>query len=164
MTDQYQDTNFDVNQLKQDFIQTLESDNVITIKNFIDNIFPGWIVDYTGTYSSDYTFLRNNWFAICKSISDMHGAQVHPQKILYVDKIFFDIKDNIQHSLLMFICEQLTRKGYVVRRNDELVKCFLCFKAIPAEDVWKVMKYKKLPVPESWTDCCYDCNSDPDNS
>jgi hypothetical protein len=163
MADQYKDINFDVDQLKQEFTQILQTNDVITVKTFIDNIFPGWIVGFTNTYSSDYTFLRNNWFALCKSISDMHNTQVHPQKILYVDKIFFDTKDNVQHSLLMFICEQLTRKGYVVRRNDELVKCFLCDKAIPSEDVWKVMKAKNLPVPESWTDCCYDCNCDPNN-
>lgn len=121
------------------------------IRSFIDNTFPGWLVASTDSYTVDYSYLQKNWESICES----NG--VKPQKIVIVKQVVFDKKDNVNHSLLMFICEQLTRMGYVIRRQEELTGCEQCFKAMVARDLWSFLRHKKLPVPMTWSSRCSEC-------
>ena len=115
------------------------------IQTFIENIFPGWLLISTPEYSKDYSYLQDNWDTICKL------NHIKPQKIVIVDFISFD--DN-NYSLLQSICEIMTKKGYVVRRKGEFTGCSICDKAIPTENVWRMMKNKNLPVPSVWSDKC----------
>ena len=118
---------------------------------FLEDVFPGWLIASTDSYSGDYEFLQNNWRVICERTG------VERQRIIIVDAIFFDKKENVKHNLLMHICEEMTRRGYVVRRKEELTGCTVCHKAIPTQNMWAFMREKQLPVPTVWKPRCTGC-------
>lgn len=116
-------------------------------EDFINQNFPNWIVQSLPKYSDDYDYLDKNWKAICKKLG------VKKQKIILVNEIVFDEK----HRVLNHIAEQMTKKGYVVRRYDEFGYCPICVGAIPCIEVWHLMKEKRLPVPHTWSGACKRC-------
>ena len=124
------------------------------IHDFITRVFPGWLIASADRYSVDYPHLQHNWETICRK------TQTQPQKIVIVDTIFFDKKeDKFTHSLLTTICEVLTRYGYVVRRKEEITGCLECQSAMPTEELWGFMKQAELPVPQVWSRVCSRCCS-----
>lgn len=127
-------------------------DDKTEIRDFIDQTFPGWLVAATDGYTVDYPHLQSNWETICQR------NNVKPQKIVIVDRIFFDKKDNVVHNLLMTVCEEMTRRGYVIRRKEELTGCEKCFRAMPVKDLWAFMRHKDLPVPREWSSICGSCS------
>ena len=123
------------------------SDTEQEAENIINKYFPNWIVCSLPRYSKDYSYLDRNWQNLCTKL------ETTKKKIVLVQNIFFDS----QHSVINKIAETLTKRGYVVRRVDEFSYCPVCVSAIPAIEVWHLMKEKNLPVPESWAAKCKDC-------
>ena len=113
----------------------------------IDTYFPNWLNCILSDYSQDYDHLQRNWKYICQTIGTSQ------KKIVLVNGIFFDA----DHTVLNSVCEYMTRKGYIVRRVDEFTACSKCQKAIPCQEVWKVMKSKGIPCPSVWSDKCSSC-------
>lgn len=125
----------------------LTLENTDEIKDFIDANLTEWLVASTDSYTEDYPQLQQNWELICRMNS------VQPQKVVIVDEIFFDD----DHIMLRTIAETMTRKGYVVRRKEELTGCEDCRKALPTKPVWRQMKNRGLPVPRTWKPVCSRC-------
>ncbi len=113
----------------------------------INKYFPDWIVHSLPRYSSDYSYLDQNWQRICDKLN------VSKQKIVLVSDITFDS----DHSTINQIAELMTKHGYVVRRQSEFGFCPVCAGAIPCMEVWRLMKEKDLPVPNMWSDTCSNC-------
>jgi len=117
------------------------------IKDFINLHLPGWLIASTDRYTVDYPDLQKNWQHIC----DMNSVQ--PQKIVIVDDIIFDN----DHSFMLFICEAMTRKGYVVRKKEELFGCEECGYAMPCKTIWRKFKDRGVDVPRVWKTICSVC-------
>lgn len=133
------------------FQQFTEEKTEAGMVDFINKIYPGWIVAYTSEYCEDYPHLTYNW----KKISDMNNVSM--KSIVIVDKVFFDKKDDVKHAFIMNISEHLTRQGYVIRRKEEYCGCIACGRAIPVFDIYKLMKNKGIPVPGVWMQKCQNC-------
>ncbi len=124
------------------------------IQNFIEDTFPGWLIASTTRYCHDYPHLQLNWETICRL------NNVKPQKIVVVDEVHFDRKEHAHnHSLLMLICDVMTKLGYVVRRKEEFTGCESCQRAIPTALVWHLMQEKGMPVPLIWSTTCSGCTA-----
>ena len=117
------------------------------VEDFIETNFPKWIIQSLPNYSKDYYYLDRNWNTICKKLG------VKKQKIILVQEIVFDER----HRVLNHIAEEITKKGYVVRRFDEFGYCPVCVGAIPCIEIWHLMKEKGLPVPLNWNSFCQGC-------
>ena len=118
-------------------------------QEFIEHVFPGWLIVSLDGYSSDYPHLERNWKTLCSTL------KLEPQKIVLVSTIEFT--DN--HRLLKEICEKMTRMGYCVRRAHEFIPCKVCEKAIPIREIHSLLLEKKMPVPKDWSDHCSSCSS-----
>lgn len=117
------------------------------IQDYIEKIFPGWIICSLDKYCIDYPHLQNNWVEICRS------SGVQPTKIILVA----DIKFDDEHKVTRAFCEFLTKNGYVVRRSGEFIPCSKCLSAIPCQDIWHLLKENNLPVPNEWQSTCSKC-------
>lgn len=117
------------------------------VQEYIEEIFPNWLLYSCEKYSPDYPHLQANWITVCKL------TKTTPKKIILVNDIKFDTK----HEVIKAFCEEMTQKGYVVRRAGEFIVCRHCNAAIPAKDVWHFMKDAKLPIPSMWSDTCSSC-------
>lgn len=117
------------------------------IQDYIENVYPGWLVYALDKYSDDYPHLQANWKKICEL------SNVKPKKIVLVA----DIKFDDSHKVIRAFCEYMTKCGYVVRRAGEFVACGSCMAAIPCQDIYKLLKSKNLPVPKIWSNRCNSC-------
>lgn len=119
------------------------------IYEFINRVFPGWILYSVDDYSKDYSYLENNWKFMCVKLSIDKG------KIVIVDAIHFDDS----HKLLGEVCDMMTKSGYIVRRKEELIPCTVCGKALMSEPLW--MKMRNTPIqeviPREWAERCGGC-------
>jgi hypothetical protein len=141
----------------QDFKDPVNKEEILeklqTIKTreethqFIDNHFPGWLVISLTEYSKDYNYLQKNWEKICEM------SKCKTQEIVLVS----DIKFDKEHIAINVIAEFMTRNGYCVRRSEEFLSCVTCEKAIPCQNLWKLMKDKNMPVPKKWSEKCSSC-------
>jgi hypothetical protein len=120
------------------------SDNVIQI---IEEALPGWLDKSSYKYCKDYPTLTKNWEILCQK------TNTTPKKIYTVKEIIFDKEHILQH----IFCERLTREGYIIRRNTELIFCDKCNAAIPAKEIYTKMKHLDLQVPEVWNNKCKNC-------
>lgn len=139
----YSDTT-EVKKLTDDFLSLNDKDEIQT---FIETNLPNWLIAATDSYTVDYPHLQRNWHQICTMNS------VEPQKIVIVDEIVFDD----DHSLTRLIAETMTRKGYVVRRKEELTGCSECRQAMPTKPVWTKFVHHGLNVPKKWKTICSNC-------
>ncbi len=120
--------------------------------DFLLGFFPDWVIAHTQEYCHDYPHLQYNWHKICDQ------NKIVPKKIIIVDKVFFDLKTNVTHNLLMSVCEHLTCLGYVIRRREEFIGCGVCGRAIPDQQVYNLMKHKTIrPLPMVWSPKCSEC-------
>jgi hypothetical protein len=113
----------------------------------VNELFPGWLRAVYAKYSNDYPHLANNWKAICEK------AETEPKRIILVSDIIF----KQDHMILMRTCELLTKLGYCIRREGELVGCIKCNSALPTQPVWHLLQEKGLPVPRVWSNSCRGC-------
>lgn len=121
-----------------------DSDEIAAL---IESTFPGWLLKDSPEYSKDYKFLQKNWEIICEH------AKVEPRKIVIVDDIVFDTS----HKLIVIFCEGMSKRGYVVRRKNELGLCTKCSRAIPTEEMWEKMQSARMDVPSVWSPKCSNC-------
>lgn len=124
------------------------------LREFIDKHLPNWLITSSDSYTIDYPHLQVNWEHICAK------NEVEPQKIIAVEKIVFEKKqDESKYKLLSAICEKLTRMGYVIRRREELTSCRVCRKAMPTKEIWQLMLGHNMIVPKVYNTVCSACES-----
>ena len=107
--------------------------------------YPGWVVQSVNKYSKDYPHLNKNWEILCNKLV------LDTQQILLVE--------DRQEKELYAIAEYLTRKGFIVRREEEFVVCDKCSSALPSEKVYDIMVEKApgLLLPDEWLNHCKGC-------
>lgn len=112
----------------------------------IKTVFPDWVKNELKEYCCDYPHLQTNWKFLCDKL------QTSCKSIILVSDIDLD-----RTSEKNKICEELTRNGFIVRRETEFFPCKVCNHAIPSFELWKNFKNKNLKVPESWSETCFNC-------
>ena len=115
--------------------------------DYIDVIFPEWIVSFSEKYSDSYPLLTESWKKACDEL------QVKPTQIMIVDKVDF----TEDHKLLTTIGDLFTKAGFSVRSKDHLLPCVKCGSSYPSQSIHTILKEAaKNPdtdVPEKWG-CC----------
>jgi hypothetical protein len=114
------------------------------VREFIDRVYPTWLISMISEYSNDYAYMDNNWKKLCADIN------VNPKEIIIVDSYTLDS----DHTLIKQLCELLTRSGFVVRTKNALMPCSDCGKAIATESLYNILKENKMPVPDTWSSKC----------
>ena len=138
--------------MEEEIKKIIESDSEIEIRELIDKIAPNWLIGTYDSYSDDYPHLTNNWKAMCKNLNTT------PQKIVIVKNIPLDEKDNDKlFKPKLAICEVLTIKGYIIRREEEIVGCLECNKAIPNSIIYNQLPKDKMTLPPKWSSRCTTC-------
>jgi hypothetical protein len=124
-------------------LQTLKE-----IEDYINEIYPGWIVCYVNRYSYDYPHLESNWDYICAKNKTKRG------QILIVDDIF----EGDDYSILKIFINIFILSGFIVRTKDELFVCEKCNSAIPNKETFEKMKDSNIEMKiKEWNNKCSSC-------
>ena len=116
----------------------------LKILDFVNELVPEWICHVSDRYDPGYTHLQGNWEKICNEL------KISPQKIILVSELpDADLEDRDRTMNLLFLCDFLTNKGFVIRRNTEFIINSRGL-VIPNYELYSFMKDKKLPVPAQW--------------
>ena len=125
--------------------------------DFINDRLPNWVVDFIDNYSEDYPRFTENWIMMCKNLPN----SPNPKKIILVSEIPLDKplqREKKRFEDIHTASSVLTQKGYVVRRNGELVKCKACKRGVASEKVYDFMKtIGDKDIPSSWDNTCNSC-------
>jgi len=114
----------------------------------INTDLPDWLISVHKEYRKDYPHLISNWKKICKL------AKTKPQYILRVREIPH-IRDENPNITIIDHCGELARRGYVVRRTNELAICKTTGKVIPSKEMHDYMLSSvtlKSKIPQVWSD------------
>ena len=68
-----------------------------------------------------------------------------------------ECKYDQEHTLLRVFCDILTRTGFCVRKQDDLISCRVCNTAIPCKELYELLRIKNVRIPEKWSDTCSSC-------
>lgn len=113
------------------------------IFEIIDKHNPEWIVSFCDNFSSDYSFLRENWFKICTATKNS------PKKIVLVK--------NIESVSEQALAEVLTSVGFCVRDIHNFVQCKGCSDVILSKNGYDKAKTGRKPIPPKWSESCVNC-------
>ena len=143
-------------------LKGITSDEVLI--NKINSKYPGWITHIAQEYSEDYPRFSETWrFILSKS-----GMQ--PKKIIIVEEIPTEKTDDNIYQY--YLCDILTKLGFVVRRNTELQICHKCGRAILTNSYYNQFKDSipqilendrtiglnfSVDIPDEWQNCCKNC-------
>ena len=120
------------------------------IETYVNNIHNGLIIDIMDDYSNDYKILRDNWHKICEV------CKVNPTKIITVSKL--PDNNDKDFNVIHVICDTLSSMGYLIRRNQELIKCQVCGKGLLCQSLYDMFKSRNSPhLPEIWSQKCSSC-------
>lgn len=126
-------------------IELINMNSIEGIINLLNKQFPNWIKHISNGYHFKYNFLNRNWNDICENL------KCERQKILLVSHISNkDDKDQKKAGELAFVCDFLTQKGFVIRRDIELIKCKNSNLVYPCKELYNEMRKRKLSVPHVW--------------
>ena len=119
-----------------------------------------WITHVLDDYCKNYYWLILNHKKFCACIKTTR------KQILLVNFIPTPENSNIDEpaaNMIHLMMERLTKEGYVVRLNTDLIPCSKCCKnAIVSEDMFHKIKEKSdLIMWDKWSDICSDCQSEP---
>ena len=120
--------------------------------NYINHLYPSWIKSNSSSFSKDYDILNINWNGMCKKL-----FKTTTKCIILVEQDEF----KSDSSFLETSCDILTNCGFLIRNENNYIKCENCNKLIPTEsEIEKIkMANKKISTrfPKSWKPCCTDC-------
>lgn len=129
-----------IEELKQELSEKRTLKDVL---EFVNTIFPDWVIDFVDKYSDKYPFLTKNWYKTCEN------AKVNPTQIMIVDKV--DFTDG--HNLLKIFGELFTMSGFSVRSREQLVLCPKCGDLFPTSEIHTLFREAGENVPDVWG-CC----------
>lgn len=121
-----------------------ESELFEYIKKYISK----WIVSILDDYSNDYNVLKYTWTKICDQL------QVSPKKIIIVNDI--PLEHN-KYSIIISICDTLTKHGYLIRSKDHIQACLGCNKGILTKNTHTYFKNRSNNIPSVWNSSCSSC-------
>ena len=124
-------------------LQTLKE-----LVDYINEIYPNWIISYVSRYSYDYPHLEANWDYICNQ------SKIKKGQIVLVDNIF----EGDEYSILKIFINIFILSGFIVRTKDEIVICGKCQAAIPNKETFEKMIDMNVDIKISrWNDKCSAC-------
>jgi hypothetical protein len=133
------------NEIKQKIttLQTLKE-----LVDYMNEIYPGWILNYVNNYSYDYSHLESNWDYTCKQNKIKRG------QIVIVDNIF----EGDEYSILKIFINIFILSGFIVRTKDELFICEKCNSAIPNKETFEKIKNSNIELRiKEWKNKCSTC-------
>jgi hypothetical protein len=130
------------------------------IFNWINSHLPDWIQQRLDDYAAEYNFLALNWAYLCVQ------WKTEPQQILVVNFLPSvcmdpDYKEYSDFRILQVVIDYLSKNGFVIRKNTDIIPCKLCKKALLSESVYNHLKstnnvYSKK-LPKNWSEHCLQC-------
>jgi hypothetical protein len=96
-------------------ITSLNSDELVDATR---QILEGWIINILDEYHPHYVTFQENWENMCKSMN------VSSKKILIVSEIPLNREEQCSYDfdLLHILCGELYKRGFHVRRSNELIQ------------------------------------------
>ncbi len=116
------------------------------VKEWVDKMYPGWIVGNAKRFSDDYPHLTCSWVEMCKML------KINPTEIMLVS--YIPHKDDLERKILNAVCDIFSRSGFLLRRAIEFQPCPVCFSLLPSQDAWKKLTVKP---PFQWKNYCKLC-------
>lgn len=116
------------------------------VRDFVDEIYPGWIVNAAYAFCTDYPRLNINWLTVAKQL------KVIPQQVLLVKQA----KLREDQKFLQAICDLTTQAGFCIRDAGDYTLCS-CGRAVPSRELYCVFMEKELGVPPQWSPRCSGC-------
>jgi hypothetical protein len=149
---EFEETYKDPENLNEIMEEIKQAPTLKELHEIMMKIWPQWIVGFLDEYSDDYPSLTQNWLELCGKL------KTTPKQIVVVQYICFDKPD---YNLNRLFGETLTRCGFCVRQQNEIVPCPGCKKALPTDHLYELLKDKGSQVPEEWTMKCAGCDITP---
>jgi len=138
-------------ELEQTLDKILHFDNEFQLNEYVYVLLPQWILHRSEHYATEYPKLEENWYRLCASWNTT------PREILIVQYLP-DPSQFSQYQVLMAVCNQLTRYGYVVRNKSELFPCRQCNRALLTQKVYDFLVTRNpQSVPKRWSAVCQSC-------
>lgn len=134
-----------INEIKEKIttLQTLKE-----LVEYINEIYPGWLINYVDRYSYDYPHLEANRDYICRQ------NKTKKAQIILVDYL----SDDEEYSILKIFVNIFVLSGFTVRTKDDIVICDNCQSAIPSEETFEKMKNSNIDMRiNTWNNKCSSC-------
>lgn len=143
-----------IEQLKQ--LETIQH-----VFNFINSIYPTWIVARSKSYSSDYNFFNSNWDHMIRLLKEKTNNSLQKEEIIIVKDIGLGCAPG-EKILLRTICEVLTLAGFCIRDSNTFSTCSICSSALPTESFYVTLKEIKtkspnISIPTTYSPNCTSC-------
>ncbi len=124
----------------------------ISSNELLDRLSKEQIIFILNGYDPTYSFLTNNWEKIC----DHYGTK--RQSLIICEFAYVDLTDSKESTEMVLLCDELTKRGYCIRRLCEFEPCAgSCGVGIVSENyfnktgnVWKFL-------PSQWSKFCSHC-------
>lgn len=112
--------------------------------DYVNEIYPGWIIDILDDYPDEYECLRRSWEIV------LQEKGIPRQKILILSSINTDDQDQLGFA------ELFSSVGFLVRTTDEIKVCTEpgCSRAIITENRFNYLRTKNTNLPATWLSKC----------
>ena len=111
----------------------------------IEKLLPEWIVNVVDDYAPEYNELTVAWQKLCDKL------KIIRKKILIVQYLPIENKTpNDQY--INIIADILVSKGYLIRRQSELIICKRTGLALLSKKMYEHFKRHNAFMPEQWSD------------
>ena len=126
-------------------LELIDSQQSGQILEIVNRQFPNWITHVSNGYHVKYNMLNKNWNDICNNL------KCERQQIFLVSTIPTKDDENQQLAAEMaFVCDFLTQRGFVIRRDIEFLKCNNSDRVYPCKKLYNEMRKRKVQVPHVW--------------
>lgn len=144
LSEKYLDAN-----LTKDLNKELTKIDNLSDYDLLRNLPSFWLLKSCKHYTNDYIFLEKNWHNLCNQWNTT------PKEILIVE--FLPREQGVEdYKILESLCNKLTKYGYVIRNQTELVPCEVCKNAQITEYVYKHLTHLHTTHKE-WNPICTMC-------
>ena len=111
----------------------------------IQKLLPGWIVNIVDDYAPEYNELTVAWQKLCDKVKTTR------KKILIVKYLPIENKTP-NDKYINIIADILVSKGYLIRRQAELIVCKITGLALLSRKMYEHFKKHNAFMPEKWSD------------
>ena len=115
------------------------------IINLINILLPEWIVHITDEYAPEYKELSKTWADLCDKL------KAQKQYICIVKYLPLEVKE-LNDQYINAIADILVGKGYLLRRESELIICKNTGKALLSKKMYDHFKRHNAFLPKKWSD------------
>lgn len=132
-------------QVSDTFVALQNAEQHDEIIKLINTLLPEWIVHITDEYAPEYKQLSKTWEELCNKL------KVQKQYICIVKYLPLDVKE-LNDQYINAIADILVSKGYLLRRESELIICKNTGKAMLSKKMYEHFKRHNAFLPKKWSD------------